>query len=104
MGELDRAGDPERGEPREIRGIEALRVLDPLPQAERLPRVLRRLERIERVAVRPVADRVHRDGPTDGGRARITSSSSSRLVIWTPEPSSINAVCEPSVPSMNVFT
>ena len=43
-------------------------------------------------------------GQPTAAAARITSSSSSRLVIWTPEPSSINAVCEPSVPSMNVFT
>ena len=33
----------------------------------------------------------------------MISSSSSPLVIRTPEPSSISAVCEPSVPSMNVF-
>ena len=67
--ELDGAGDADRGEAGNVRGVEALRVLDPLAQAERLPGVLRRLERIERVAVRPVADRVHRDRPAGGGRA-----------------------------------
>jgi len=35
---------------------------------------------------------------------RLTmSSSSARLVISTPEPSSIRAVCEPSVPSMKAL-
>ena len=33
----------------------------------------------------------------------MTSASCSPLVITTPEPSSIHAVCEPSVPSMNAF-
>ena len=33
----------------------------------------------------------------------MISASSSPLVITTPEPSSIHAVCEPSVPSMNAF-
>ncbi len=33
----------------------------------------------------------------------MISASSSPLVIVTPEPSSIQAVCEPSVPSMNAF-
>ena len=35
--------------------------------------------------------------------SRTISSSSSPLVITTPLPSDIQAVCEPSVPSMNVF-
>ena len=34
---------------------------------------------------------------------RTISASSSPLVIRTPEPSSIHAVCDPSVPSMNTF-
>ena len=33
----------------------------------------------------------------------MISASCSLLVIWTPLPSSMRAVCEPSVPSMNVF-
>ena len=104
VAELHRAGDAELGEPRDVRRVEALRVLDPVAEAERLPRVLRRLEGVERVAVGPVADRVHGDRPAGRcGRARTISSSSSRLVISTPEPSSISAVREPSVPSMNAF-
>ena len=96
MGELHRAGDPELGEARDVGGIEALRVLDPLAEPERLPGVLRRLERVEGVAVRAVADCVHGHGPAGvRPRAGSTSSSSSRLVISTPEPSSISAVCEP---------
>ena len=50
-----------------VLGREALRVLDPVAQAERLPGVARRLERVERLAVRPVADRVHRDRPACAG-------------------------------------
>ena len=52
----------------QVGGVEALRVLDPLPEAERLPGVLRRLEGVERVAVGAVADRVHRHGPAGRGR------------------------------------
>ena len=70
MRELDRAGDADLGEAAGVGGVEALRVLDPLAQAERLPRVPRRLEGVERVAVRPVADRVHGDRPAGGGRPR----------------------------------
>ena len=78
-------------------------MLDALAEPERRPLVARRLERVERVPVRAVADRVHRDRPAARAPARTISSSSSRLVISTPEPSSIRAVCEPSVPSMNAF-
>ena len=78
-------------------------MLDPLPQPERLPLVARLLERVERVPVREVADRVHRDRPAGARPARMISTSSSRLVISTPEPSSSRAVCEPSVPSMKAF-
>ena len=103
MAELHRAGDTELREAVQVGGIDALRVLDPLPKAERLPDVTGRLERVERLAVRAVADRVHADGPASAAAARISSASSSPLVMHTPLPSSIHAVCEPSVPSMNVF-
>ena len=61
------------------------------------------LERVEGVAVRGVADRVHRDG-----QPRLDAGEDDRLELLaardrTPEPSSISAVCEPSVPSMNAF-
>ena len=103
VAELDGRGDPERGEAREIVLGEALGVLDPLAQPVRPPELLRPLERVERLAVRAVADRVHGDRPA-GLRARRTiSASSSPLVISTPQPSSIRAVCEPSVPSMNAL-
>src|SRR5919206_11570 len=45
-----------------VLGREQLRVLDPLAEPARPPLVARLLERVERVAVRAVADRVHRDG------------------------------------------
>ena len=67
--ELDRAGDPELGEAREILRRQALRVLDPVPETPRLPRVTRRLERVERVPVRLVADRVDADRPAALGAA-----------------------------------
>ena len=104
MAELDGAGDAELREAGEVGGIDALRVLDPLAEAERLPDVPRRLERVERLAVRAVADRVDADGPARAAAAaRTSSASSSPLVMQTPLPSSIHAVCEPSVPSMKVF-
>ncbi len=104
MAELHRARDAESREAADVLRGEALRVLDPMAQAERRPHVARRLERVERLAVRAVADRVHghRASPARAP-ARTTSASSSPLVISTPEPSSIHAVCEPSVPSMNAF-
>ena len=88
----------------DVLGREQLGVLDALAQAERLPDVARRLEGVERLAVGEVADRVDGDREACARRRRgCTRSSSSRLVISTPEPSSIRAVCEPSVPSMNAF-
>ena len=79
------AATPSSREARDVLRREQLRVLDPLPEAERAPRVARRLERVERVAVRAVADRVHRDRAARAARrARTISSSSSRAVISTP--------------------
>ena len=63
VAELDGAGDAERREAADVLRCEALRVLDAVAQAERRPHVARRLEGVERLAVRPVADRVHADGP-----------------------------------------
>ena len=104
MAELHRGGDPELGEARHVLGREQLRVLDPLAQAERLPGVAGRLEGVERLAVGQVADRVDGDREAGArGASRMYSSNCSRLVISTPEPSSMRAVCEPSVPSMNAF-
>ncbi len=91
-------------EARQIGRIDALGVLDPLAQAERRPELAGRRERVERLAVRAIADRMDGHGPAGrGGRARTISASSSPLVMHTPLPSSIQAVCEPSVPSMNAF-
>ena len=61
-------------------------MLDPLAQPERLPGVPRRLERIERLAVRAVADRVDGDRPAGGRAARISSASSSPLVMHDAAP------------------
>ena len=69
MRELHRAGDAELREPPEVFGRQALRMLDPLPQATRRPFVLRRLERVERFAVRAVADRMYPDRPAGARRA-----------------------------------
>jgi hypothetical protein len=76
-------------------------VLDPLPQPGGAPHVLRPLERVERGLVRGVADRCTPTGQPASAPSRTISSSSSPVVITTPEPSLILAVCEPSVPSMN---
>ena len=115
MRELDRAGNTERRESADVLRRQALGVLDPLAQAQRLPGVPGGLERVECLAVRAVPDGVNGDGPAgvvgdvvDRGLqarapARMTSASSSPLVMQTPEPSSSQAVCEPSVPSMNAF-
>jgi hypothetical protein len=66
VAELHGARDAECCETAEVGRVEALRVLDPVTEPERLPEVARRLERVERLAVRAVADRVHRDGPACG--------------------------------------
>src|SRR3954470_12440780 len=58
--ELHRRDDAELREARDVLRRQALRVFDPMAQAERPPHILRRLERVERVAVCLVADRVHR--------------------------------------------
>ena len=47
--------------------------------------------------------RARRPGKPAAAPSRTISASSSPLVICTPLPSSIHAVCEPSVPSMNTF-
>ena len=60
MAELDRGSDTELCEPRDVLLREQLRVLDARAQAA--PLLPRLLERVERVAIREVADRVHRDG------------------------------------------
>ena len=64
----------------------------------------RLLERVERLAVGAVADRVHGDREAGARAGAARSRRAPRaLVIRTPEPSSISAVPEPSVPSMNTF-
>ena len=64
----------------------------------------RLLEGVERVAVRAVADRVHRrPASRSAPRGARCPRAPRRDVISTPVPSSISAVCEPSVPSMNTF-
>ena len=60
--ELHGRGYAERREAADVVGREQLRVLDPRAQPERLPGLTRRCEGVERLAVRPVADRVHRHG------------------------------------------
>ena len=62
MDELHGRRHPQLREALNVLQREQLRVLDPLPQTERLPDLARRLERVERVPVRAVADRVDRDG------------------------------------------
>ena len=103
MAELHRGGDAELGEPRHVLRREALRVLDPVAEAARRPLVPRLLERVEgvRLARSPIACTA--TGQPARAPRRTMSASSSRLVISTPEPSSISAVCEPSVPSMKTF-
>ena len=61
--ELHRAGNPELREAGDVLGREALRVLDAMPERERLPELAGRLERVEGLAIRPVADCVNSDGP-----------------------------------------
>src|SRR5437016_6198048 len=61
--ELNRRGDAELREAPDVLRREALRMLDPLPEAARLPRLTRALEGVEGGAVRLIADRVHADRP-----------------------------------------
>ena len=103
MRELCRDRDAELRETRHVRGVEALRVLDALPQAGGAPHVLGPLERVERGAVRGVADRVHADGPARRG---ALAHDLLELLAGRDDDTravSIHAVCEPSVPSMNVL-
>ena len=104
VAELHRAGDAELREAREVRGIEALGVLDPLAQAERLPErpASPRTRRAPRGS-RGRRSRARRPASRRRPPSRTISASSSPLVMQTPLPSSIQAVCEPSVPSMNAF-
>jgi hypothetical protein len=102
--ELHRGGDADLGEAGDIGRIEQLGVLDARAQAEREPDVAGTGEGVERVAVGSIADGVdsHREAragpaPDDGRRG------ASLDVISTPVPSSIRAVPEPRVPSMNTF-
>jgi len=60
MSELHRRRDAELREAGYVLIGEQLRVLDAVPEAERAPDVLCRLERVQGLAVREVADRVHR--------------------------------------------
>ena len=69
MAELDRCGDPELGEARQVFGREQLRVLDAVAQAERLPRGARLLEGVECLPVREIADRVDGDRQPRRGAA-----------------------------------
>jgi hypothetical protein len=63
---LRRDCDTELGEAREVLLREALRVLDALPQSRGLPHAAGPFEGVECFAIRPVADRVHADGPARG--------------------------------------
>ena len=102
MGELDRTSDAEGGEPRHSSGARPARARSAAAALGPTRRVSPRTRRAR--SVRPVADRVHPDRPAAPRPPRRTiSSSSSRLVISTPAPSIISAVCEPSVPSMKPF-
>ena len=88
--ELDRAGDADLGEPGNVRGVEALRVLDPVPKPSgpqspasprRRPAHRGSLGRRSR-APRPASRRA--------AAPRIDAPRAPRaLVIWTPVPSSI---------------
>src|SRR6476659_5000841 len=68
VAELDGARHAQLRETRKVGGIEALRVIDPLAEPERLPDVACRLERPECLAIGAVADRVDGDRPARGGR------------------------------------
>ena len=68
VAELDGARHAQLRETRQVGGIEALRMLDPLAEPERLPDVACRLERVERLAIGAVADRVDGDRPARGSR------------------------------------
>src|SRR5262249_51257855 len=98
--ELHRAGHADCREAAEILLCQALGVLDPLAEAERLP-VAANASSASRLARSPMACTA--TGQPARAPARITSASSSPVVIETPEPSSSHAVCEPRVPSMNAF-
>src|SRR5712691_1211782 len=66
MAELDRGGDAELGEARDVLRREQLRMLDARSEAEWLPHAARLLEGVECLAVGEVADRVHGDGESCG--------------------------------------
>ena len=95
MAELHGGCDSELGEPGDVLRCEALRMLDPVAQAERLPLVACLLEGVECVPVRPVADRVHRNRPAGAGRTADDVRQLLPLVISTPVPSRISAVRRP---------
>ena len=67
MRELNRAGDAEGREPRQVLRGEQLSMLDPRAEAFRRPQLVRLLECVERLAVGAVADRVDRDREAGGG-------------------------------------
>jgi hypothetical protein len=89
---------PQLGESWNVSRRKQLGMLD--SRAEPLPIGARRLESVQRLAVREVADGV--DGEREPG-ARPSANELLELLA-APEPSSMRAVCEPSVPSMNAFS
>src|SRR5207248_8127959 len=101
--ELHRRGDAELREAADILRREELRVLDALAQAAGLQsaRVSSNASSASRFAWSPIACTA--TGKPARAARRMTSANASRLVISTPEPSSMRAVCEPSVPSMKTL-
>ena len=81
---LDRGGDAEAGEARDVVRMHALRVLDAVAQPERAPQRLGRLEGVERLAVGEIADRVHGDG--QAGRGGLADDDGEVLRAHQPHP------------------
>ena len=95
---------PSSAEARDVLLGQELRVLDARPEPERRPLVAGLFEGVERVAVREVADRVHRDGPTRPcTRAHDLGELLAARDLDARSRRACRAVCEPSVPSMNTF-
>ena len=105
VGRLHRGRHADRGEAGQVGVVDALGVLDARRDRQLLPGVARGLEAVERGPHGAVADRVHghREARSRPPRGR-SASSSAALTSASPEPSSIQAVPEPSAPSMNTFT
>ena len=102
--ELNRAGDAELREPRQILAARAAARARPDGAGRAAPRppASARTRRARRGSPRR-RSRERRPGSPPRRRRARSRRARSPLVIRTPEPSSMSAVPEPSVPSMNAF-